>query len=120
MEKTTKAEDRAGNVIELRVKRLERRSRQHDGDCVHHSVTVDPTLNTVHCNKCGKEVNATAWILMLADHWDFMRYTVEQYKRVMAEAQERKRCTCQHCGKVTEIKRHRRKVIPYTGIVWKE
>lgn len=119
MDKTTKVQDRAGNVIELRVKRLERQARTFAGDCLHHKIVVDPTLNTVHCDQCDKDLNATAWILMLADHWDFMRYTTEQYRRAAHEHKERHRCTCQHCGKVTPIVRQRRNVIKYTGIVHK-
>lgn len=118
MDRTTKTEDRAGNVIEFRVKALERKSRGYSGDCPHHKITVDPTLNTVHCDQCGKDVIATAWILMLIDHWDFMRYTTQQYKQAMADYEDRKRCTCKHCGKVTPIERHHRNVRPFTGKVW--
>lgn len=119
MDKTTKIEDRAGNVIEFRVKALDRQSRRYTGACPHHKITVDPTLGTVHCESCGKDVLSTAWILMLIDHWDFMRYTTQQYRESIADYEERKRCTCQHCGKVTPIVRQHRNVRPFTGIVTK-
>lgn len=116
-DKTIKVEDRAGNVIELRVKARERQLRRLAGECLHHKITVDPTLNTVHCNSCGKDVVATAWIHMLIDHWDFMRYQVQQYKQAMADYEDRKRCRCQHCGKVTPIVHDFRKVRPIgTGV----
>ena len=118
MDKTIKAEDRAGNVIELKVKRLERQSRSWSGDCQHHKITVDPTLNSVHCDQCGKDVIATAWILMLADHWDYMRHMTELYRRALQETEDRKQCRCQQCGKVTKIVRERRNVIKHTGKIW--
>lgn len=88
------------NVISIEVLRKHRYQRE---GCTHHSIEVDETLANVLCRNCGKEVNAVAWIAMMAQEWWRVK-DLYQLHRDAAEVWEAKQRTqCQFCKKITPV-----------------
>jgi hypothetical protein len=73
--------------------------------CQHVHVLVDKKLAQLECADCHAMLNAIEYLWNVACRvagWD---YESSQIAKVRAELEERKKCRCQHCGRMTEIKR---------------
>lgn len=72
--------------------------------CHHGAFEVDDRAAEVTCGLCGEKLNPI-WVLhriatddrVLRDSWLTMRAE-------MALLRERKRCKCEHCGKMTPVR----------------
>lgn len=75
-------------------------------ECDHHRVTyqVNPAERDVRCGRCGAPLNPI-WVLeQLARSESRLNEAVEVYQQWKAEHEQRSRCKCQHCGRMTRIR----------------
>lgn len=84
--------------------KLERHLRGY-GECQHKICEVDITLNELTCKSCGERVNPIWYLDMLAKHESTLNEVIRQKKLLIENLEERKRCKCTHCGKITKIVR---------------
>lgn len=81
---------------------LERVFPKYD-ECKHEKISVCEELSEVECRDCKVKLNPT-WVLLQMcqkEHrlWERMRYAQVTTKAL----QEKHRCKCEHCGKMTRI-----------------
>lgn len=94
-----------GNVISIESARTHSRAaRQLEKLCLHTSVIADPSLVHLHCKDCDKDINPIDWILMLSGEWDRVRNLYEKYRAAVANYEAKKRCRCEHCHKITNVR----------------
>ena len=99
------------SVVSLDVVRRLVFERDARDSCAHESVLVDPVLATLECRTCHAHLAPTEWIARLAERWQYVQNLTNQYTRAYrlakaheARLEERARCTCEHCGRVTRIR----------------
>jgi len=99
------------NVVSLDVVRRLVFERDAKDSCAHEAVLVDPVLATLECRTCRAQLSPTEWIARLAERWQYVQNLTTQYTRsyrlakaLEARLEERARCTCEHCGRVTRIR----------------
>jgi len=71
--------------------------------CEHKKIVVDPDLQDVECESCGEKLNPIAILMRFA--LEESRWTTENINRreLLKKMEEKKRCKCQHCGRMTGI-----------------
>lgn len=94
-----------GNVISIESARTHSRAaRQLEKLCLHTNVVADPSLVHLHCKDCDKDVNPIDWILMLSGEWHRVQQLYRQYAEGKANYEAKKRCRCEHCNKITNVR----------------
>lgn len=90
-------------IIDIEVKRSEYKI----DDCAHRRIIIDQQLAMIKCRDCGELLDPLRYITDKAFEWkSFVRERnelaeeINNTKRLLAE---RKRCRCEHCGKMTKI-----------------
>lgn len=72
--------------------------------CYHDQFVVDESKDAVECAKCGETLNAM-WVLnYLATRDRNMSENFQRAHQAMDRLNERRRTTCEHCGKMTRIR----------------
>lgn len=73
--------------------------------CQHNNFIVAPSLNTVECGICGKELNPI-WVLeQLCNKESRANRRVQQLQQMADAAIKMNRCKCEHCNQMTRIKK---------------
>lgn len=73
--------------------------------CVHSKFIVDPKLDTVECGICGEKLNPI-WVLEQFCHEESrVRRTIEHLEQEAKFIENRVRTRCDHCKKMTRIKK---------------
>lgn len=101
--------DKDDNVIELKIseKKPEEKSvfQRASRQCYHSHFMVDETLNNVTCGKCKKELNPM-WVLKeLCQNEAYDRRRLSQLREEVKATENKMRCKCENCGKMTRIAR---------------
>jgi uncharacterized Zn finger protein len=99
------------DIIKLDEKRKEKGAqtvlkRRKSKKCLHTgSFLIDPASATVECEQCGDQLNPM-WVLEhLASQERMWEAKIERARRIIAEAEKSSMTKCNHCGKMTKIKR---------------
>lgn len=93
--------DEAGeNVISIEVSA---KYRYHEGYCEHLNITVNEDLAELTCKDCKDKINPTYWIMMVAKRWHHIDYLQRTYKIAAELYDDKQRCKCEHCGRITHI-----------------
>lgn len=93
-----------GNVISLEVVREGIRSRQIYQKCTHQNVVVDTSLTSLHCKDCNQDLNPVEWIASRAEFYDGLNHRRLELIKEQKRYEAKKRCRCEHCGKITSVK----------------
>jgi hypothetical protein len=88
------------NVISIEVSE---KYRYSEGYCDHWSVELDEELAELTCRKCNQKLAAVAWIARLANEWHRIRRMDATHQAATKLYEEKIRCKCQHCGRMTLI-----------------
>lgn len=73
--------------------------------CFHDQFVVDQKKDAVECARCGEKLNPM-WVLShLATRDRNMADNFERAHEAMDRLEQRVRTKCDHCGKMTRIKR---------------
>lgn len=95
----------SGNVISLKAKRDSVMSRFAEKDvCRHMHVEFDTAHTTLDCADCKRQLNPIEYLASLVEHWDYVKRLYEQYREAKYAYDAKKRCRCEHCGKLTNVK----------------
>lgn len=81
----------------------EARNKFRPGKCQHKHMTVDEELNEVECDDCGAKLNPVAVLLRFSQEESRWARQGEELRELHRKLDERIRCKCQHCGKMTRI-----------------
>lgn len=92
-----------GNIISLDVVRNNMRARMIEKRCPHYRLTVDQALTELNCQDCGVNVNPIVWIADLAELFQALSYERKKLIEARARYEGKKRCRCEHCGKLTKV-----------------
>ena len=93
-------DDEPTNVIVL----SEARKLFSSGKCQHKSIEVDEIEAEVTCKDCGARLNPVAVLVRLAKEGSRLAWRIDELKKLNNRFDEKKRTTCQHCGKMTNIR----------------
>ena len=76
------------------------------GKCQHIGVTYfySEAELTVTCGGCGTQLDPVWVIVQMAQHESRWRDAMRFYQKAKDEHEQRKRCKCNHCGKMTKIR----------------
>ena len=77
------------------------------GECLHTFVTyiVNDAEADVECGRCGTRLNPM-WVLAQIAIHDRRHHEAQKAAKAMsARLEEKRRCKCEHCGKMTRIRR---------------
>jgi hypothetical protein len=66
---------------------------------------VDQALSIVECGKCKAKLDPMWVMLQLANKESHWYYNWERYSKERRKYEDRSRTTCEHCGKMTKIRR---------------
>lgn len=66
---------------------------------------VDQAEGTVECGRCKKKLDPMWVMLQLSNQESHWYLNWERYAKERRKYEERSRTTCEHCGKMTKIKR---------------
>jgi hypothetical protein len=94
----------ATNVISLDSAR----NRHSFGKCKHLPIVVNEKLNTVECDDCGAKLNPVAMLARMAEEESMWKRNLERMRELGEELKTRKRCKCEHCGNMTNIRPRRK------------
>lgn len=72
--------------------------------CFHGNYIVDEKLLEVECGKCHEKLNPMAVLVHLATKETVWQRNKEYAANASKRLEERMRCKCQHCGKMTRIR----------------
>lgn len=72
--------------------------------CLHHVYLIDAKTHKIECAKCKLFFEPMAVLLDLAQAESRWRHSYDRMKEASAKLEERKRCKCEHCNKITRIK----------------
>lgn len=75
------------------------------GPCPHGKYLVDETAATVECALCHAKLNPIHVLSVLANRETMWHRARARYQEEMKLLTERSRTKCQHCGKLTRIRR---------------
>ena len=93
------------NVISLKAKRDSVLSRiAEKAVCRHVHVEFDTAHTTLDCADCKRQLNPIEYLASLVEHWDYVKRLYEQYREAKVAYEAKKRCRCEHCGKLTAVK----------------
>lgn len=91
-----------GNVISISIaKHTSRYARRLWKECPHDGIDIDPTLDTLYCRDCGKDVNPVQWLAMMVEEWHRVKALYEKHRQMAEKVEERSKVKCRHCGKFT-------------------
>lgn len=96
--------DGGAKIISLEVVRESRLGRRIDKTCAHDNCRLDASLTVLSCKDCGKELSPIEWIIMMTEEWAYVQHLFKSYKEAEARYEGKKRCRCEHCGKLTGVK----------------
>lgn len=89
------------NIISLSKKRIEYRG------CKHHSMIIDPELDTVSCKDCKEKLNPMAVLARFAGEEKTFRaeliYKTRRLDTIAKKLDEKRRTKCHHCGSMTPV-----------------
>ena len=75
--------------------------------CQHRgSFEIDRDGDICTCQDCGQTVSAMFVLDRLRSQESLWARSLENYKDAMQRLSKKKRCKCQHCGKITKILRY--------------
>lgn len=95
----------SGNVISIKARRASHSERGIMKDkCLHWHVEFDTAFTTLDCADCKRQLNPIEYLAMLVEHWAYVRRLYEQYREAKYAYEAKKRCRCEHCGKLTKVK----------------
>ncbi|GAB6139927.1 hypothetical protein JCM14076_06560 [Methylosoma difficile] len=102
----------SNNVIQFPLDRLKSRQITLDAapigrnpkPCRHDHFLVDEELAEAECADCGAKLNPMFVLIKLARKESRLQQRLEEFNSMSAELDKRKRCKCQHCGKMTNIR----------------
>jgi hypothetical protein len=98
-----KPRERIGDSVQLTEKQYPSWIYQRTGECAHKQVLVDECKQELECADCHEKINPIWYLMMMAREEGLWKRRQEKYKEALAKISERKRTTCQHCGKMTRI-----------------
>lgn len=90
----------SANVISLKAAR----SRFRPGACQHTNLSIDEDLAEASCDDCGAKLNPIGVLTRFANEQTRWAQKADAARALLAKIDERIRCTCQHCGKMTRIR----------------
>lgn len=93
-----------GKVIQLSVVRDSLIRRRLTQKCAHLHVELDEALAQLKCLGCGEQLSPIAYIKILAESWRHYERMAQDALRAEKFYQAKKRCRCEHCGKMTRIR----------------
>ena len=73
--------------------------------CIHGEFQLDEALNIVECGKCGSPLNPMYVLKRLAQGESQYRMRIAKLKQTLKKGQQKNRCKCQHCGRMTIIQK---------------
>ena len=98
------ADDQGGNVISVEL--VDGRLRRYKPDeCQHFRIRLDRLLATVECRDCHAKLNPVEWIAIAAERWKSVLYLYERQTEAARVLDIKKRCKCDHCGRISEVRR---------------
>ncbi len=83
--------------------RMLKKAKSYPVRCRHSQVVLDQKLDTVECAKCGERLNPVWVLAQLADKETELRRRFSVSKALAEEVQNKTKCACEHCGKMTKI-----------------
>ena len=72
--------------------------------CFHGTYLIDEKLSLVECSKCHEKINPMTVLAELATKETMWHRNKEYAANASKRLEERMRCKCQHCGKMTRIR----------------
>ena len=81
----------------------EARRRYDHRHCQHKEMIIDEQLSLVECGQCGIYLNPVDVLVRFAREEARLYTRAGEVNHLLAELEQRKRTTCQHCGKQTTI-----------------
>ena len=72
--------------------------------CFNHIYLIDPKTHKIECEKCKLVFEPMAVLLELAQAESRWHNSLERMKDASAKLEQKKRCKCEHCNKITRIK----------------
>lgn len=85
-----------------------RRMRHDDGRCAHTSIVVDDSLLEIECMDCNEKINPVTWIIQHMEFIKELKHVIKQKNEAVKHYENRKRCRCHRCGKMTPIDKKQR------------
>ena len=79
------------------------RSQYAPGRCQHRKILVDEALSEVECADCGAKLNPVATQARFAREESRWSREADRAHEEMERLNQRVRCKCLHCGKMTPI-----------------
>lgn len=73
--------------------------------CKHNEVQVDPESPWLKCLKCGKELNPIYHLYQLSLEEGMLEFNVTKIREVVEALERKTRTKCDHCGKMTNIRK---------------
>ena len=81
--------------------------KPNDERCYHNAIEIYQGEAFLRCRKCGEPVDAMQWLIRIANQEKHNRYEMarlgEIVEKIKKEIDEKTRCKCEHCGKMTRI-----------------
>lgn len=71
--------------------------------CQHTRFKIDSRLEKVTCRDCGESVSPLYALESMSRTESEFRRLIQRYQDEKAKHEQRSRCKCQHCGKMTRI-----------------
>jgi len=73
--------------------------------CEHNKFVLDDSLSYIKCGICGEHLNPL-WVLkQLSNHEARYNRRIIELKKIAEKADNKNKCKCQHCGKMTAIQK---------------
>lgn len=98
------------NIVRLPVRKRERSNASikiiepQYGECQHKRVIVSRKLAELRCQDCNERLNPIEYIHNVANGFANWDYEIERITKARADLDERSKCYCEHCGKLTKIR----------------
>jgi len=85
------------NVISLKGRRCK------SGLIDHSPILVDPSLQFVECGSCKEKLDPIYVLAHMARRESMWRMRLAKIREQTEDIENRNRCKCKHCGKMTDI-----------------
>lgn len=80
------------------------RERYAAAKCRHRHLLVDEDLAEVECQDCGVKLNPVAMLARFAKEESRWHREGSALRKLRDQLDEKQRCKCQHCGKMTRVR----------------
>ena len=73
--------------------------------CQHLTVLVDTQLDYLECEDCHEHINPIYFMYQYAKRQRVLELRLHELSKEIAKTENKMRCKCQHCKKMTRIAR---------------